>query len=112
MPSVSSLDNHKKLAVTYRVESGCLGSSGASLVDDFCAYAQQEIQGLDANYVVWMITPRTDKALPEMQYQVLGKRMNHDQVGRYLQLFNKSLDEFESHLIEKLTQLIHQFMHK
>jgi hypothetical protein len=110
MPFVSSLDNHKKLAVTYRVESGCLGPKGSGLIESFCQFAHDRIQTLDADYIAWTITPRHDKKLPEMSYKVLGKVINHTQAEKYLGIFNKSLDEFECHLSDRLTQFINEFM--
>jgi hypothetical protein len=103
------LPENKKLTVTYRVESGCLGPSGASHISAFCEYTQGKIQSLDADYVIWDITPRHDKALPEMQYSVAGKRINHIQAEKYLAVFGKSLDEFEGHLVDKLAGLIDEF---
>lgn len=100
----------KKLAVTYRVEPGCLGPTGYSKIDGFCSFAQQEIEGLDADYVVWNIIPRTDKSLPEMQFNLMGKRLSHDQAEKYLSRLGKDLEEFELHLSDKLTDLINQFM--
>lgn len=110
MTSLKVLPDEKKLAVTYRVESGCLGPKGAELVSNFCQYAHQKIQTLDADYVSWNIIPRQDKTLPEMSYRVLGKAINHTQAEKYLSVFSKSLDDFECHLSDKLTQLINEFM--
>jgi hypothetical protein len=39
-----------------------------------------------------------------------AKKMNHTQAEKYLAHFDKSLDEFESHLCEKLAVLIDDFM--
>jgi hypothetical protein len=104
------LQEDKKLLVTYRVEPGCLGPEGENLISAFCDFAQSELRSLDSDYVVLNIVPRNDKALPEMQYNVVGKRMNHSQAEKYLAVFDKNLDEFEGHLIDKLTILIDEFM--
>ena len=45
-----------------------------------------------------------------MQYSVLGKVINHYQAEKYLAVFGQSLDEFECHLSDQITTLIHQFM--
>ncbi len=100
----------KKLCVTYRVESGCLGPEGESYIAEFCKFAQTELLTLDSDYVVWNIVARNDKALPEMQYNVVGKKMNHVQAEKYLAVFGKSLDEFECHLSDKLMTLINEFL--
>ncbi|MFT7561913.1 MAG: hypothetical protein ACI93R_003845 [Flavobacteriales bacterium] len=60
------LPENKKLSVTYRVESGCLGPEGEARITEFCIFAQSELQSLDSDYVVWHIEPRADKLLPEM----------------------------------------------
>ena len=104
------LTEEQKLSLTYRVEPGCLGPDGAIHIADFCKYTQERIQTLDADYLIWNIVPRHDKALPEMQYSVVGKRINHVQAEKYLAAFGKSLDEFEGHLVDKLAELIDQFM--
>ncbi len=104
------LSNEMKLTVTFRVEPGCLGPQGASKVDEFCLFAQSRVESLDSDYVTWNIIPRNDKTLPEVQYAVLGKKMNHSQAEKYLSLFEKSLDEFESHLDDRLAELIDEFM--
>ncbi len=104
------LPNDKKLSVTYRVESGCLGPDGTDHVEKFCDFAQKSIQSLDSDYIAWNIVPRSDKNLPEMQYRAIGKKMNHAQADKYLAVFGKSLDEFEIHLSDKLAALINEYM--
>lgn len=110
MKSAVPLTDEQKLSVIYRVEPGCLGPEGASLVDDFCRFAQSQLQSLDSDHINWLIVPRADKTSPEMQYNVVGKKMNFAQAEKYLALFDKSLDEFEGHLSERLTSLINEFM--
>ena len=110
MSTKKPLPDEKKLAVTYRVESGCLGPKGSDLIDSFCQFSQAKIQTLDADYITWNIIPRNDKSLPEMSYKVLGKVINHTQAEKYLSMFNKNLDDFEGHLSEKLSQLIDEYM--
>jgi len=104
------LQEDKKLSVTYRIEPGCLGPEGDSHVDEFCEFAKLKLQSLDSDYVIWKIKPRRDKTLAEMQYCVLGKKINHNQADQYLAVFNKSLDEFEGHLNDNLAALINEFM--
>lgn len=104
------LQENKKLSVTYRVEAGCLGPDGTSHIAKFCKFAQLALQTLDSDYIAWNIVHREDKTLPEMQYNVMGKMMNYQQAEKYLAVFGKSLDEFEGHLSDQLTNLIHRFM--
>lgn len=109
MKEALPLPESKKMTVTYRVEPGCLGPNGTSLIDEFCTYAQKAVESLDADYMIWKIIPRNDKKLVEIQYNVLGKKMSHDQADKYLAIFNKSLDEFEGHLNDNLANLIEDF---
>lgn len=104
------LSDEMKLTVIFRVEPGCLGPQGASVVDEFCLLAQNYVKSLDSDYVIWSIIPRNDKTLPEVQYRVRGKNMTHSQAEKYLSLFDKSLDEFELHLDDRLAELIDKFM--
>lgn len=104
------LPQEKKLGVLFRVEPGCLGPAGKDHVDDFCRFAHKEVERIDADFVHWEIIPRYDKTLPETQYGVGNKRLNHDQAAKYLAIFNKQLDEFEGHFHDRLTQLIEQYL--
>jgi hypothetical protein len=106
MSSVITLSVEQKLTLTYRVEPGCLGPTGADRIEGFCAYAQSQMQSIDADCIHWNITPRFDKSLPEMAYQVLGKRMTQQQAEKYLAHFGKRLDDLEGHLTDKLAELI------
>ena len=107
--SLPSQDD-KKLSVTYRVEPGCLGPEGASHVAKFCGFAHAELQSLDSDTIVLNIVPRADKMLPEMEYSIVGKKINYSQAEQYLQAFDKSLDDFESQLSDRLATLIDDFM--
>ncbi|WP_019528867.1 hypothetical protein [Dasania marina] len=104
------LPAEKKLTVLSRIEPGCLGPEGIDHVDAFCEFAQQALASLDSDFVHWQLSPRMDKNMPEMQYQLSHKNISHEQAERYLRLFNGSLDEFESHLHEELAGLIDQFL--
>ena len=104
------LPQDKKLTVIFRIEPGCLGPEGESHIDEFCRYAQKEVESIDADFVHWILTPRKDKSLPEMQYQVSNKVLTHDKADRYLDVFEKSLDEFEEHLHAGVTHLIDQYL--
>lgn len=109
MPTLSSLDDNKKLAVTYRVEGGCLGPQGKTHIDKFCEYAQENIENPYANFIKLIIIPRHDKSLPEMQFNVLTKKVNHQQAEKYLSLFEQNLDAFECQLSDELTHLINAY---
>lgn len=110
MSDLLPLTQDKKLNVIFRVEPGCLGPEGADHIDSFCKHAQTVMEPIDSGFVHWEITPRNDKALPEMQYRITNKNMSHDQAEKYLALFDKSLDEFEGHLHDKLAMLIDEYL--
>jgi len=104
------LAKEKKLTVIFRIEPGCLGPQGESHIKEFCQFAQKEVESIDADFVHWVLTPRSDKTMPEMQYQVSNKILTHDQADRYLDVFKKNLDDFEQHLHDGVTRLIDQYM--
>ncbi len=110
MPNSLPLDEDQKLAVTYRVEAGCLGPDGLNYIADFCHLAQAELQKSNSDYVVWNIVHRKDKTLPEIEYGLAGKAMNADKTEKYLSLFGQTLDDFESKISDHLAALIRQFM--
>lgn len=107
--SNQALPDHQKLTVTYRIEPGCLGPEGSSHVDAFCVFAQERVVDLDADFIFWNITPRNNKKLAEMEYSVAKKQLSHDKADKYLQVFGKSLDEFEDHIQGECVGLINQY---
>jgi len=104
------LAEDRKLLVVYRVEPGCLGPEGKHVVAEFCRFAQGQIQSQDSDVIRWNIVPRNSKTLPEIEYNVVGKRISYSQAVRYLALFGKSLDRFEGHLGERIALFIEDFM--
>lgn len=104
------LAQEKKLTVVSRIEPGCLGPDGIEHIDEFCTTAQQAFDGIDADFIQWQLSPRHNKNLPEMQYKLMNRLLSHDKADKYLQLFDKSLDEFETHLHEKLAELIDDYL--
>lgn len=93
----------------FRIEPGCLGPDGAEHVEAFCKYAKQEVAALDSDYIRWVITPRYDKSLPEMEYKIRNKKLTEARASQYLAVLDKSLDDFEENLQEKLAELIDDF---
>lgn len=110
MNSSLPLPDEKKLLVTYRVESGCLGPEGECYVSSFCEFAQRQIQPLYADFIAWNVVSRDDKHEPEIEYNLVTKRVSHSQASRYFAAFGSSIDQFEIDLSEKLTELIDEFM--
>lgn len=99
-----------KLTVVLRVEPGCLGPNGKDYVEDFCRFAQEKIQSLDSEFIHWDIVPRHDKTLPEVQYRVSNKTLSHEQAEKYLEVFDRDIDEFEGELQDRLATFIDQFL--
>jgi len=110
MKNILPLPQDKKITVVIRVEPGCLGPDGNDHVEEFCSVAQIEVEPIDSDFVNWEVVPRFDKSLPEIQYKATNKMLTHDQAAKYLELFNKKLDEFEEHVNEKLAILIDQHL--
>ena len=106
MPTPTEIDNNKKLLVTYRVEGGCLGPVGHTHIDKFCEYAQENIENSSSNFINLKIIPRHDKSLPEMQFNLLSKKVTYTQAEKYLSMFGLSLEDFECELSDQLTLLL------
>ncbi len=104
------LPQDKKLTVIFRLEPGCLGPEGEGHVEEFCKFAEKEVAPIDSDFVHWVILARHDKTLPETEYQVANKGLTHDQADRYLKMFEKSLDEFEEHLHDKIAILVDEYL--
>jgi hypothetical protein len=102
---------HKsKLTVVFRIEPACLGPEGDQKIEEFCRYAQQKLAIPDAHFVSCRIVPRYDNSLLEMEYLISEKRLNSDQVTRYMDAFQACPKAFENNLNEEVTQLISDFM--
>ena len=110
MKNLLPLPEDKKITVVIRVEPGCLGPDGKDNVEEFCSVAQIEIEPIDSYFVNWEVVPRFDKSLPEIQYKATNKILTHAQAEKYLELFNKKLDELEEYVNEKLAILIEQHL--
>lgn len=104
------LPNNQKLLITFRVEAGCLGPEGHLLIVDFCRFAQVQFQQFCSDFIVWDITPRDDKALPELQYSLMNKKLSHKQAQQYLLKLGKDLDDLEGDIYDKLEAQINDYM--
>jgi len=105
-----NLPDHKKLTVFYKMEPGCLGPDGVSLIEDYCHFAQSSIEKLNYSFANWVIEPRYDKNLPEVQYKINGRELLPSMVERYLVFFDITLDGFEDSFNEILTEAIEEFV--
>jgi len=104
------LKEEQKLTVICRVEAGCLGPDGEDHVDNFCKFGQPLVTPIDADFVIWKLLPRHDKTLPEMEYAINNKGLDHIKAEKYLSVFDKSLDTFEEHLHDKLAEIIDLYL--
>ena len=105
-----ALPNDKKLSVLCRIEPGCLGPDGLSHIESFCLVAQHAIQYFDADVSMWVLVPRYDKSLDEIQYSVGSKLLSAEQTAKYMKAFGRDLDAFEERFHDKLTVMINQFL--
>ncbi|MEZ8141804.1 hypothetical protein A1OO_04620 [Enterovibrio norvegicus FF-33] len=110
MGNAALLPEEMKLNVICRLEPGCLGPQGASKIDDFCQYIEQDMQALNSDSVTLNVVPRNDKSLPEIQFTVMGKMMSRSQAAKYLERLDQSLDDFEALFEGKLETLIDKYM--
>lgn len=108
----TTLPPGKKLTVTFRVEPGCLGPQGDQHVSAFCQFAQTQMAAKDAAFINWDICPRHDKSLPEVDFQLAGKRLTRDQAARYLALFDRRCDDVVSDLEDAIATDIGAYMAK
>jgi len=104
------LDQDKKLCVTFRLEPGCMGPQGMEHIEAFCQLAQKKVNETDTEFVEWTIVPRHDKTLPEIEYRLNNKRLSHEKAVKYLNMFEKNLDEFEENLQDKLAVYIDDYL--
>lgn len=96
--------------VTFRIEAGCLGPQGTDKIDQFCDYAQEKIQEIEPSYMHWILLPRYDKAMPEIQYQINHRNITEEMANKYLETFGRCFDEFEDELHDLIAQLIDSYL--
>jgi len=108
----TKLPPEKKMTVECRVEGGCLGPTGDNYVVGFCDFAKNEFSSWEAELINWVVVPRTDKSLEEVQYKMLGRNLSRNQAKKYFELFGKNIDELEAEIDETLMVLIDEYMSK
>jgi len=101
--------NDKKLQVIYRLEPGCLGPNGENHIKDFCKFAQNKAEGIDAEIIIWEFRSRNDKALAEIEYKINNKKLSFDKAKIYLEMFDRNIDDFEEVAHEKISNLIEDY---
>lgn len=106
----TSLENEKKICITFRIEAGCLGPQGEEHIKEFCDSAQKIFKDMNKEFVIWHIVPRHDKNLPELEYTINNKKLNHDKAEKYLNVFNEKLNKFEENFQDKLANYIDEYL--
>lgn len=109
MSSPTTLPNEKKMSVIFRMEPGSLGPDGLQYIDEFCTFAQAQLQACAAYYLNFFIEARIDKSLPEMSFILGNKSLNQHQVEKYLSLFEEDYAHFEDQLETNLESIVDQF---
>jgi len=111
MSSASKIvPEHLRLNITLRIEAGCLGPKGDSLLDDFCKVAQKQFDNIRPHFINWKVLPRRDKSLPEIQFQIEQRNLNRHQTNSYLKSFDEDVDKFEDYISEVIAFSVNVFL--
>jgi len=108
----NKLASNKILIIECRVEAGCLGPTGADLVDGFCEFASIKLQDVNTDNLNWRVVPRQSSSEPEFQYKILDKKFSRQQATKYLEMLGINIAEFESQADDQLIELIEQYMER
>ena len=87
-----------------------MGPNGVETIEAFCAYANKNFQSKYCRFMALNIVPRFDKNLPEIEYEMNGKKLNRIQANKYLSRFEHDLDGLEEDLQEVLAHLIDDYL--
>ena len=109
MTLASSIPENRKIQAIFRMEPGSLGPDGRDHVDEFCTFAQLQLQACASAHIILSIIPRHDKNLAEMDYHVASKKLTRSKAEQYLSLFGESLADFEEQLEDHLEAIIDQY---
>ncbi|WP_028863592.1 hypothetical protein [Psychromonas aquimarina] len=109
MTFASGIPENRKMFVIFRMEPGSLGPDGSQYINEFCDFAQMQLQACASPYINWSIVPRFDKSLAEMEFQVASKKLTRSKAGQYLNVFGENLDHFEELLEDNLEEIINQY---
>lgn len=101
--------DNKRITVIFRVEPGSLGPDGNQYIDDFCQFAQQQLQACAEPYINWSIVPRRDKKMAEIAFQLANKKLTPAQAGQFLLVFGLSFEHFEAEIESNLEAIINQY---
>ena len=110
MNPVSDIPNIKKLTIIYRFEPGGLGPNGKQQINEFCQFAEDKFRQLDSLFLIWDIQPRSDKRLPEIQFQFMRKNISHQQATIYLEKIGKNITQFSNEIDDEMANYIDMFL--
>jgi hypothetical protein len=102
--------NTSKLVILCRLEPGCLGPDGVDHINTFCRVAERALVTLNADVCHWLLAPRVDKSLIEIQYSLAGKVLSRDKAIKFIGSYDQDLNVIEERFEDKLTQLINQYI--
>lgn len=109
MTLTSDIPESRKMLVIFRMEPGSLGPDGSLYINEFCNFAQAQLEAGASHFICWSIIPRLDKKLPEMEFHIFGKKLTRNQATQYLALFSETLENFEEQLEDNLEAIINQY---
>ena len=100
---------NKKITVIFRIEPGCLGPQGNSHVEKFCEQAKRVFMQRNTAFANWMIVPRYDKNLPELDYMLAQRPLSREHAARLLDFFGQDIEQFEMEAVDLLPEMIDQY---
>lgn len=103
---------YKKLLVMYRIEPGCLGPQGVEYVEEFCTFAKKKLKNNHGHCLRWVVKPRYDKSLPELEFQIKNNVVSRENAAKYMDSFDIDIDAFEEALEETLADLVDLFFER
>jgi len=107
--TADNFPDSKKMTVLFRMEPGSLGPDGAQYISEFCEFAQMQLRACSDAHIHWVIVPRTDKSLAEMEFQLSSKKLTSAKAGQYLAVFGQNFDDFEEQLEDNLEAIVNQY---
>ncbi len=103
------MTNNTLIEATYRLEPGCLGPDGAQYITEFCQFAQPLVSAHAPAFMQWVLTPRFDKTLPELQFSLAGRVLSDSQAERLCSSYQTDADTLVEELNHHLMLLIDQY---
>lgn len=112
MTPASQLKDDQRISIVFRVEPGSLGPEGSEHAEEFCRYATGEFHTLNKDFANWIIIPRYNKQLPELEYRINQKSLPPVKARQYLALFKQDIAKFEEEVEERIAELVEEFFER